>query len=125
MAFIHTRTLQKPWTKLNIVPLHLAKLLWNWQKTSIGLVPMCGTPTWCIRGQMKSTGLARRALELRTVQAQICAWHQASHPFARSGKLVHASASAWMAQHPTMALIYSLRRDRRYSCSESVEIPQL
>src|SRR6266849_4849779 len=111
--------------KLNIVLRHLAKLLWNWQKTSIGLVPMCGTLTWCIQERMKSTGLARRALELRTVQAQICAWHQALHPFARSGKLARASVSAWMARHPTMALIYWMRRDRRYSCSESVEIQQL
>src|SRR6266516_7069548 len=86
---------------------------------------MCGTPTWCIRAQMKSAGLARRALELRIVQAQICAWHQASRPFARSGKLVRVSVLAWMAQHPTMALIYWMRRDRRYSCSELVEIPQL
>src|SRR6266487_1903912 len=125
MAFIHTRTLQKPWTKLTIVSLHLARLLWNWQKTSIGLAQMCGMPTWCIREQMKSADLARRALELRIVQAQTCAWHRASHPFARSGKLVRVSVSAWMAQHPTTALIYWMRHDRRYSCSESVEIPQL
>src|SRR6266705_7139433 len=125
MAFIHIHTLLKPWTKLNIVPLHLAKLLWNWQKTSIGLAQMYGMPTWCIREQMKSADLARRTLELRTVQAQTCAWHQVLHPFARSGKPARASVSAWMAQHPTMALIYWMRRDRRYCCSESVEIQQL
>src|SRR5260370_40666462 len=111
--------------KLNIVSRLLAKLLWNWQKTSSGLVPMCGTPTWCIQERMKSTVLARRALELRTVQAQTCAWHQASHPFARSGKLVRASVLAWIAQHPTMALIYWIRRYRLYAFSEPREIPQL
>src|SRR5947209_7735566 len=85
---------------------------------------MCGTPTWCIREQMKSTDLARHVPALHTAQAQICAWHQVLHPFAHSGKLVRVSVSALMAQHPTMVHIYSMRRDRRYSCSESVEIPQ-
>src|SRR6516162_9847673 len=120
MAFIHTRTLLKPWTKLNIVPLHLAKLLWNWQKISIGLAQMCGMPTWCIQEQMKLVDLAGRALELHTVQAQTCAWHQVLHQFARSGKLVRVSVSVWMAQHPMTALIYSMRHDRPYFCNESV-----
>src|SRR5437762_5954555 len=111
--------------KLNIVPPPFARLLWNWQKTSNGSVPMCGTLTWCIQEQMKSTVLAKRALELRIVQAQTCAWHQVLHPFACSGKLVRVSVSAWMARHPTMALIYWMSHDRRYSCSESVEIPQV
>src|ERR671922_2839280 len=110
--------------KLNIVPLLLAKLLWNWQKSSIGSVPMCGTPTWCTREQMKSTALAERVPELPTVQAQTCALHQVLRLFACSGKLVHVLDLAWTALHPTMALIYWLRRGRRYSCNASPETPQ-